>query len=68
MINFRSGFGAGKAERARRLRLALAMHDETMEAEIEVRQVFDVSDFPEDVRKAADNPTVRAQVEKRKAS
>src|SRR4030042_2535402 len=35
---------------------------------IEVRQVFEVSDFPQDVRKAADNPTVRAQVEKRKDS
>jgi hypothetical protein len=35
---------------------------------IEVRQVFEISDFPQDVRKAADNPTVRAQVEKRKAS
>jgi hypothetical protein len=35
---------------------------------IEVRQVFGVSDFPQDVRNAADNPTVRAHVEKRKAS
>jgi hypothetical protein len=35
---------------------------------IEVRQVFELSDFPQDVRKAADNPTVRKQVEKRKAS
>jgi hypothetical protein len=35
---------------------------------IEVRQVFEISDFPQDVRRAADNPTVRAQVEKRKAS
>ncbi len=35
---------------------------------IEVRQVFEVSEFPEDVRKAAENPTVRAQVEQRKAS
>jgi hypothetical protein len=30
---------------------------------IEVRQVFEMSDFPTDVQKAADNPTVRAQVE-----
>lgn len=35
---------------------------------IEIRQVFEMSDFPQDVRKAADNSTVRAQVEKRKAS
>lgn len=35
---------------------------------IEVRQVFEVSDFPLDVRKAAENPTVQTQVEKRKAS
>ena len=35
---------------------------------IEVRQVFEMADFPPDVRKAADNPTVRAQVEQRKAS
>jgi hypothetical protein len=33
-----------------------------------VRQVFEVADFPADVQEAADNPTVRAQVEKRKAS
>jgi hypothetical protein len=31
---------------------------------IEIRQVFDNSDFPEDVKKAAENPTVKAQVEK----
>jgi len=31
---------------------------------IEIRRVFEMSDFPDDVRKAADNPTVRAQVEK----
>ncbi len=35
---------------------------------IEVRQVFEISDFPQDVQKAADNPTVREQIEKRKAS
>jgi len=35
---------------------------------IEVRQVFEMSDFPLDVRKAADNPTVQAEIEKRKAS
>ena len=33
---------------------------------IEVRQVFDPEDFPEDVQKAADNPTVKAQVQKHK--
>ena len=33
---------------------------------IELRQVFEMSDFPEDVKKAADNPTVRAQVNQRK--
>jgi hypothetical protein len=31
---------------------------------IEVREVFEMSDFPPDVQKAADNPTVRAQIEK----
>lgn len=31
---------------------------------IEVRQIFELSDFPEDAQKAADSPTVRAQVEK----
>ena len=35
---------------------------------IEVRQVFEMSDFPADVQKAADNPTVKAQVEKHKRS
>ncbi|MBI3812066.1 MAG: YciI family protein [Nitrospirae bacterium] len=35
---------------------------------IEIRQVFEMSDFPADVRKAADNPTVKAQVEKHKRS
>jgi hypothetical protein len=34
---------------------------------IEIRQVFDMSDFPADVQKAAENPTVRAQVEKSKS-
>jgi hypothetical protein len=34
---------------------------------IEVRQVFEMSDFPPDVREAADNPTVQAEIEKRKA-
>jgi len=29
---------------------------------IEIRQVFEMSDFPPDVRKAADSPKVRAQV------
>jgi hypothetical protein len=32
---------------------------------IELRQVFEMSDFPADVQKAADNPTVRAQIEHR---
>jgi hypothetical protein len=35
---------------------------------IEVRQVFEMSDFPADVREAAGNPTVRARVEKRKSA
>ena len=35
---------------------------------IEVRRVFEISEFPKDVREAADNPTVRARLEKRKAS
>ena len=33
---------------------------------IEVRQVFEMSEFPPEVRKAADSPTVRAEVEKHK--
>ena len=35
-------------------------------AEVELRQVFELSDFPPDVQKAADNPTVRAHLEQRK--
>lgn len=35
---------------------------------IEVRQVFELADFPQDVQKAADSPIVRAQVEKRTSS
>jgi hypothetical protein len=35
---------------------------------IEIRQVFEASDFPPDVKKAADNPTVRAQLAKSKGS
>ena len=35
---------------------------------IEVRQVFDMEEFPEDVRKAADNPTVMAEVEKHRSN
>jgi len=35
---------------------------------IEIRQVFEMTDFPPDVRKAADNPAVRAQVERHKRS
>ena len=31
---------------------------------IEIRQVFEVEDWPEDARKAAENPTVKAAVEK----
>ena len=31
---------------------------------VEVRQVFEMSEFPEDVQKAAENSTVRAVVEK----
>ena len=31
---------------------------------IEIRPVFEMSDFPADVQKAADNPTVKAQIEK----
>jgi hypothetical protein len=34
---------------------------------IELRQVFEMSDFPPDVQKAADNAQVRAQVEGRKS-
>ncbi len=33
---------------------------------IEVRQVFEMSEFPPEVQKAADSPRVKAQVEKRK--
>ena len=32
---------------------------------VEVRQVFEMSDFPADVQKAADSPVVRAAVEQR---
>jgi hypothetical protein len=35
---------------------------------VEIRQVFDMTDFPADVQKAADNPTVRAQLEKARRS
>jgi hypothetical protein len=35
---------------------------------VEVRQVFDMEDFPEDVQKAADNASVQAQVERHKNS
>ena len=31
---------------------------------VEVRQIFDMEDFPADVQKAADNPAVNAAVEK----
>ena len=29
---------------------------------LEIRQVFEMEDFPDDVRKAAENPTVKAQI------
>lgn len=35
---------------------------------IEIRQVFEMSDFPSDVQKAADNPTVRSQLEQHRGS
>ncbi len=35
---------------------------------IEIRQVFEMSDFPPDVQQAADNPIVREQVEKQKVN
>jgi hypothetical protein len=35
---------------------------------IEIRQVFEMSDFPPDVQKAAESPTVSAQLETPKAS
>ena len=31
---------------------------------IEIRQIFEMSDFPDDVKKAADNPTVREQIQR----
>jgi hypothetical protein len=33
---------------------------------IEIRQVFEMNDFPPDVQQAADSPSVRAQVERQK--
>jgi hypothetical protein len=33
---------------------------------VEVRQVFEVSEFPPDVQKATENPTVQSQLEKQK--
>jgi hypothetical protein len=33
---------------------------------VEVRQVFEMTDFPPDVQKAADSPVVKAQVERAK--
>jgi len=35
---------------------------------IEIRQVFEMSDFPLDVQKAAENPAVQTQLEKHKSS
>src|SRR5262249_17729333 len=32
---------------------------------IELRQIFEMSDFPEDVQKAAENPIVREQIKRR---
>jgi hypothetical protein len=34
---------------------------------VEVRQIFEMEDFPEEVRKAAENPVVEAQIEKHKS-
>ena len=31
---------------------------------VEIRQVFEMEDFPADVQKAADNPAVRAQIQR----
>ena len=33
---------------------------------IELRQIFEMADFPPEVQKAAENPVVRAQVERKK--
>ena len=35
---------------------------------IEIRQVFEMTDFPPDVKEAAESPTVRSQLEKAKRS
>ena len=35
---------------------------------IELRQVFEMSDFPPDVKKAADSPAVQAQLDKQRRS
>jgi hypothetical protein len=35
---------------------------------IEIRQVFDMADFPEDVRRAGDSATVKSQLEKQRKS
>jgi hypothetical protein len=35
---------------------------------VEVRQVFEMSEFPADVQKAAENPTVQRQLEKQRKS
>lgn len=32
---------------------------------IEIRQIFEMCDFPEDVKKAADSPTVREQIKRK---
>jgi hypothetical protein len=34
--------------------------------QIELRQIFEMSDFPEDIRKAADNPATREKMEGKK--
>jgi hypothetical protein len=35
---------------------------------IELRQVFEVSEFPEDVQRAGDSPTVKARIERQRRS
>ena len=32
---------------------------------VEIRQIFEMSDFPEDVQKAGDSPTVREQIQRK---
>lgn len=35
---------------------------------VEIRQVFEMEEFPEDVQKAAESPAVKAQIEKQRKS